>query len=354
MVKRSSSGIKGGIDLTNVGFVGLGKMGMLHLMNIRFIDEVHVIAAADRSKRALKKARSYGVKKLYSSYQDLFADCSELDAVVVSVPNFLHFDVIQSALEADVDIFVEKPLANTTQQCEEIIKSVNKSGKKLMVGHVLRFFSDVQKMKEIADKGHIGNIEVITLERIASGPFSHGIVPKPVPEWWFDPKKVGGGVMLDLGYHLIDLFRFLVGDCKLLYSHLDYKFNLPLEDTAIAVVQSMNSAAKGIIHVGWYEKTIFPQNDSRIIIHGDAGYTSTKHFEPRSIYAHAAKEGIKNLFRKIVGRKIRPLGYAYGYDAFYEELKHFFECVQNDLEPDVSAVDGLKTIELIEEAYRQE
>jgi len=266
----------------------------------------------------------------------------------------LHFEAVQLALEAGLDVFVEKPLANNTEHCKKIVRLLKKSGRKLMVGHVLRFLEEIQRMKDIVEKGYIGNLEVITLERIASGPFSHGVVPKPVPEWWFDPGKVGGGALLDLGYHLIDLFRFFAGNCRLLYAHLDYKFNLLIEDTAIAIVKSTDTATKGIVHVGWYEKTIFPQNDARTILHGDAGYISTEQFAPRSIYLHAAKEGMKNLFRKIVGRKIRPLGYAYGYDAFYKELEHFFDCVRNDLEPSVTAIDGLKTIEIIEEAYDQE
>ena len=338
--------------MLTIGVIGLGQMGMLHLMNSLHIDNVKVVAVADRSKKALNRANSLGVKKLFSNYCELLTNCQDLDAVIISLPTFLHFESVKLALENRMNVFVEKPLAKTTQECKEIVKLTEKSGKKLMVGHVMRFFDSIEKMKEIIDKGHIGSPEVITAERVGSGPFSHGIVPKPVPEWWFDPEKTGGGALIDLGYHLIDLFRFFTGDCQLLYSHLDYKFNLPLEDTAIVMLKSIGSSTKGIVHTGWYEKLNFPQYDFRVIIHGDSGFTSTRHFEPRHVYFYAAKEGMKNLLRKIAGKEIKRLAYSYYFAPYYTELKHFFNCVENDFEPRVLAIDGLKTVEIIEEAYR--
>lgn len=340
--------------MLKVGVVGLGKMGKVHMMNCMHIDDVKVIAVADPSRRALAKAKSMGIKNLYTDYRNLLNEFhGSLDAAIISLPNFLHFESIQMALEAGLNVFVEKPLANTTKECSQIVRLVEKSGRKLMIGHCVRFYDAVERMKEIVDKGQIGKLEVITLESIANGPFSHGIIPKPVPEWWFDPEKVGGGALLDLGYHMIDLFRFFAGDCHLLFSHLGHKYNLPLEDSAIAMIQSHDSLVKGIVHVGWYEQLIFPQHDFRVILHGDYNHISTSHFEPNNIYTYAAKEGVKNLFRKIMGKKIKPLAYSYYLEGFHKELRHFFNCIKNDLEPSVLAVDGLKTIEVIEEAYRR-
>ncbi|MCK4478512.1 Gfo/Idh/MocA family oxidoreductase [Candidatus Bathyarchaeota archaeon] len=339
--------------MLNVGIIGLGHMGRLHMMNCLHVDGIKVVAAADSSKRALKKAKLVGVKNLYMDYHDLLNDSSNVNAVIISLPNFLHLESVQLALEAGLDIFVEKPLARNVKECRKIVKLVKSSGKKLMVGHCMRFIDAIEKMKVVADKGRIGNLEVVTIEQILSGPFAHGTVPAPVPEWWFDPKKTGGGALLDLGYHLIDLFRFFVGmDGKILFSCFDHKFNLPFEDGAIAILCSSDSSVKGIINVGWYQKSVFPEYNFRAILHGNAGYMSSDDLVPRNIILHAVKEGAKNFLRKVVGKKIRPLSYSYYYESYYKELQHFFECVKNDSEPSVSAMDGLKTIELIEEAYK--
>ena len=337
----------------NVGIIGLGEMGRLHLMNCLHADDVKIVAAADPSKKSLDKAKSVGVNHLYSDFHDLLNDSIDIDAVIIALPNYLHFKSIRLALEAELNVFVEKPMAATVEECRKIVKLVEASGRKLMIGHCMRFVDAIEKMKDVAEKGYIGALEVVTIEEIINGPFAHGYVPAPVSDWWFDPKKAGGGALLDVGYHLIDLFRFFVGDAKLLFSRLDHKFNLLVEDGAIVILRSSTSPTKGIINVGWYQKTIFPEYDFRVILHGDAGYMSSDDLVPRNLYFHAIKEGTKNLFRKIIGKRIRPLSYTYYYESYYKELKHFFDCIKNDLNPSISAIDGLKTMELIEEIYKK-
>lgn len=327
-------------------------MGKLHMMNCLQMDDVKIVAAADPSKKALNKAKSAGVDNLYADYHDLLNHSSSIEAVVISLPNFLHFESIQLALENGLNVFTEKPMANTVRECCEIVKLVQNSGRKFMIGHNLRFVDAIEKMKDSAERGYIGSLEVVVMEDVINGPFSHPAVPAPVSEWWFDPKKAGGGVLFDLGYHLIDLFRFFIGDSKVLFSCLDYKFNLPVEDSAIIILRSSNSSAKGIINVGWYQKTIFPRYNFRVILHGNAGYMSSDNLVPHNLYFHAIKEGTKNILRKLVGKKIRPLTYTYYYESYYKELRHFFDCVEHDLDPSISATDGLKTIKLIEEGYK--
>lgn len=339
-------------NMLSVGIIGLGKMGRLHMMNCLHIDNVKIEAAADRSKTALNKAKSIGVKKLYTDYHDLLNDALGLDAVIIALPNFLHFDCVRSALEAGLDVFVEKPLARNVEECRRIVKLVKSTGKKLMIGHSMRYVNAIEEMKNVAEKGHIGRIEVVTIEEILNGPFSHGIVPSPVAEWWFDPEKSGGGALIDLGYHMIDLFRFFAGDSKVIFSSLDHKFNLPIEDGAIVILESLDSITKGIINVGWYQQMLFPNVNFRLILHGNAGYLSSEDRVPRNLYLHAAKECAKNVLRRIAGRRIRPLSYTYYYESHFKELKNFFDCLKHNSDPIVSAMDGLRTVELIEEAYR--
>lgn len=338
--------------MVKVALIGLGNMGRLHLVNCLKMDDVDVVAVADPSKRALKRAGNLGVNRLYVDYKELLNHPRDLDAVVISVPNFLHFETIQSFLENGVNVFTEKPMAITVQQCEEIVKSARNSSRKVMIGHCMRFVDAIEKMKATLDRGCIGSLEVATIEEVVNGPFSHPAVPKPVADWWFDPKKSGGGVLMDIGYHMIDLFRFFAQeDSKVMFSSLSYKFNLPVEEGAIVLLSTVKSSIKGTINVGWYQRTVFPKYNFRVILHGNSGYLSSDELVPKNLYTHAAKEGLKNIARRLTGRKIRPLSYTYYYEAFYRELQIFFDCVKNDLEPPVSALDGLKTVQLIEEAY---
>jgi predicted dehydrogenase len=337
--------------MIKVGVIGLGKMGMLHLMNSVKIDGVKVVAAADSSNKALKKAKLLGVKEVFEDYHKMLNSSLDMDAVIISLPNYLHLESIRLALEEGLNVFVEKPLAGNVEECREIVRLVKKSGRKLMVGHCFRFMEVIEKMKKSLDKGFIGSLEVATLEEVINGPFALSRVLTPVSDWWFDPKKSGGGALLDIGYHMIDLFRFFAGEAEVIFSSLNYKLNLPVEDGAIVVLRSSSCPAKGIINVGWYQKTNFPKYNFRVILHGNAGFLSSEYLVPRNLYLHAAKEGIKNLLRRMVGERIRYLSYTYYYESFYRELEHFFDCVKEDSDPIVSAEDGLKTAELIEQAY---
>jgi len=230
---------------------------------------------------------------------------------------------------------------------------VEKTGRKLMIGYSMRFVEAIEKMKSDLDEGRLGSLEIVTGESLQNGPLSHGRVPKPVPEWWFDPEKSGGGALLDLGSHLIDLFHYYAGDADVLFSYLDHKYNLPVEDGATLILESKRSSVRGVMNVGWFQKAIFPKFNFRYLLHGNAGYTSTEELIPKNLYTHAIKEGLKNFSRRITGRRICPLSYTYYYESYYRELRDFFESIKDDSEPSVSARDGLKTMEVIEEAYNK-
>ena len=105
--------------MIKVGIIGLGHMGLLHLRNTRFIEGIKVIAAADKSKKALAEAKTYGVRILFNDYRGLLG-VTDLDAVIISLPNFLHAKSIADAAEKGLHIFIEKPLARNISECEGI------------------------------------------------------------------------------------------------------------------------------------------------------------------------------------------------------------------------------------------
>jgi predicted dehydrogenase len=89
-----------------------------------------------------------------------------------------------------------------------------------------------------------------------------------------------------------------------------------------------------------------------MVLHGSSGYLSINDFRPKNLYSHAIKEGTKNILRRLAGRKIRPMSFTYYYESFYDELVSFFDCINADSTPQVTATDGLRTVELIESAYK--
>ncbi|MHA2346191.1 MAG: Gfo/Idh/MocA family protein [Candidatus Hodarchaeales archaeon] len=337
--------------MLKIGILGLGNNGSLHMLNSLNMKDIHIEAVADKSKRNLNKAKSQGIKNVYDDYTKLIQNYPDLDAVIISLPNFLHYDSVKLSLENGINVFVEKPMATSIEHCKDIVKLEKKSGRSVMVGHCVRFYDAIQKIKKLEERGEIGNLEFVTTELLGNGPFAHAAVPKPVPEWWFYQKSTGGGALLDIGYHLIDLFRYFAGEPKVLFSHLDHKYNLPIEDGANLILQTKNPNIKGFINVGWYQKLIFPQYNFRCILHGKSGHLNSEQFIPKNMYTHAVKEGIKNFISRVTGRKIKILSYTYFYNAYYQELRHFFDSIQTDEKPSISAYDGLKTFEVINDVY---
>jgi predicted dehydrogenase len=335
--------------MIRVGVIGLGKMGMLHLRNCRFIDDVEVVAVSDSSKKRLQRAKDMGINRLYSDYSDMLSS-ADVDAVIVTLPNFLHSESVCLAAKMGKDVFVEKPLGRSIIECGKMIDRVEKEGIRLMVGHNYRFFDCVEKIKREFETGIMGDIELATMELVLNGPFAPSIKPTPVPEWYFDKEKIGMGC-LDSGYHLIDLFQWFFGDAKVLWAHLGYRYHLPYEDSAIVVLCSKNGSTRCVLNVGWFSKSIFPSFNFRIILHGTAGFSSTDKYIPRNLFLHAAKEGTKNIARRLLGIKISPLTYTYYYASYFKELRHFFDCIRNNKTPIISGIDSLKTVQIIEEIY---
>jgi len=340
-----------GAMLLRVGVIGLGRMGKLHFLNALRMKDVKVVAVADRSKMKRKFAKRYNVET-YDDYTKLI-DSQELDAVIISLPNHLKAKSIFHASEKGLDIFVDKPLARNFAEAERIVRKAGAENIRLMVGVNCRYFDSVKKVKKIFEEGRVGDVVIATSDLIGDGPFSHPLVPQPVPEWWFDKEKAGGGALLDLGYHLIDIFNWMFGDLDVEFSTLGYRFGLPMEDSAIVVLRSPKTQAKAIVNAGWFSRMIFPNYNFRINLHGTFGYVSTDQLAPKNLYLHAMKEGTLNVLRRVTGKKIRYLSYTYYYASFVEVLDQFFQSIRNDEQLPVSLEDQLAVIKIIEDIYKQ-
>jgi len=320
-------------------------------MNAMRIKDVSVVAAADKSERSRKFVEKYHVKT-YDDYKTLI-DKEELDAVIISLPNFLKKESVIYAAEHDLDIFLDKPLSRNLAEAKEIVQKVKKENVRLMVGVNYRYFDSVQKLMNNFEDGKVGDVVIATSELIMNGPFSHGLIPVPVPDWWLNKEMAGGGALLDLGYHLIDIFNLMFDDLHVEYSSLGYRFNLPVEDTAIVMLESGKTSTKCVVNVGWFSKMIFPDFNFRVNIHGTVGYDSTEHYAPNNLRIHAVKEATLNFLRKVSGRKVHYLSYTYYYSSFYKVLELFFEMLKQGTEPPISLERQFEVIRIIDEIYRQ-
>lgn len=189
-----------------VGFVGCGRVTQgLHLPGFRRLADWQVIAAADSDESRLNlTANRFGIPRRYPDYQDLLAD-PDVDVVAVCLPPRLHAEVALAALEAGKHLFIEKPLAVSFRECDQLLERAARSPRKVMVGFNLRWHRLIRRIREMIQAGTLGELELIRTTFTTGGTLQTGF-----PEWssWRTP---GGGVLFDLGVHHFDLWRYLTG-----------------------------------------------------------------------------------------------------------------------------------------------
>ena len=214
--------------------IGAGKIAELGHLPGYVAADARVVALCDRTPLHLDQLASrFNIERCCTDWRLLLSE-GGFDAVSVCTPPALHRDMTVEALRHGYHVLVEKPMALTPDECQDMIDAAEASGKLLMVAHNQRFRSQHRIAKSILESGRLGQI------RRVHAVFAHGGPERwsPNQKWYFDRALAGHGVMLDLGYHKLDLLRWLLG-MQITYIHaLTATFEKPTtaEDTAVATV----------------------------------------------------------------------------------------------------------------------
>ena len=324
------------MDKMKLGLIGLGYIGKVHLRNCLRHEFAKLEGVSDISKKALNLAKKMGVKKTYNDYQQLLNDDS-IDAVIIALPTHLHLPCAKEAAEAGKHIFLEKPLARNVAEGREIVSTVRKNNIELMVGYPYRFAPSFQTLKEKIERGELGEVQIAYATNIGSGPFFHRAerdIPRPVPSWWFKKELAGGGALMDVGSHMINLVRWYFGEISNARSYLGYRYNLDLEDHATCILK-FQSGQIAIVNAGWFSQ----QMRIKVELLGTVAHASATRNSPSKT---------KTAIQLMTGR---PTTF---YLPHFREVSHFIQCLKQDLPPSPSAEDALKDLEAIALAYKNE
>ncbi|MEM2152034.1 MAG: Gfo/Idh/MocA family oxidoreductase [Candidatus Bathyarchaeia archaeon] len=324
------------MNILKLGIIGLGYVGQIHLQHAKRLNNARLIAVADLSKKALNKARRYGVKKTFTDYNELLKDY-EIDAVIIALPTHLHLQCVRDAAEAKKHVMLEKPIAPNIKDAKEILSAARKNGVKLMMGYPLRFNQRFQALKQKIYEGTLGDVEIAIANYISSGPFFHRAetsAPIPVPEWWFKKELTGGGALIDLGSHIINLFRWYFGEITEIRSHLGYRFNMDFEDKALCLAKFENGTTS-VINLGWF----LQGHQLKIELIGTVDHIMVQHKPSNKLFT-------------II--QIVTTGSSKFHNAHKTELQHFVNCLIKDKRPTPAGEDGLKDLEAIQQAYRNQ
>ncbi|MGI8859481.1 MAG: Gfo/Idh/MocA family protein [Rubrobacteraceae bacterium] len=189
-----------------VGVVGLGYAGEQHLKNFVRMPNVEAVALAGLEEERLRElGEHYGVRDLHGSWEDLVAR-DDLDVVSIGAPNHLHAPIAIAALEGGRHVLCEKPLARTGDEVESIVRAAQKADRAVHIAFTQRERGDVQALRRHIEEGNLGRI----YHAKATWMRRNGI---PGMGGWFTSKAMaGGGPLIDLGVHMVDMALYLMGE----------------------------------------------------------------------------------------------------------------------------------------------
>lgn len=194
------------MEKIKVGVIGVGNIAMEHLNAYKKNPYVEIYALCDINEKILAdRAEKFGVTRTYTSAEEM-VKLPELDAVSVCTWNCAHAECAITALNAGKHVLCEKPMAMNADQARRMKEAADKNGKLLMIGFVRRFGNDAAILKDMIRNDQFGEIYYAKATYLRR----HGN-----PGGWFgDKARSGGGPLIDLGVHVIDLTRYLLGNPK--------------------------------------------------------------------------------------------------------------------------------------------
>ncbi len=189
-----------------VGIIGTGGISHCHMHGYKQLSDVEVIACCDIDEDKVKKyAAQYDVPRYYTDCREMMAK-EELDCVSVCTWNSAHMDCTIAALDGGANVICEKPMAMNAEQAQKMKEAAERNGKLLQIGFVRRFGCDADTFFKFKNEGMVGDIYYAKAQYLRRDGCPGG--------WFRDKAFSGGGPLIDLGVHVIDLTRYLAGNPK--------------------------------------------------------------------------------------------------------------------------------------------
>ncbi len=205
-----------------VAIVGCGRISDLHQLGYRGREDARIVAVCDTNKsNARKKAKEWGVDKVYSDYSQVLED-KEVDLVELLTPHHLHCPMAVQAAQAGKNISVQKPMALSAAEADQMISAADKAGIILRVYETFVYYAPAMRAKELIEAGEIGYVHAVRMHVNSGTGDTSWKVPLSSWLWRFNEKKNGGGpLVFDHGYHLFSLGYYLGGPVEKVFAWID-------------------------------------------------------------------------------------------------------------------------------------
>jgi predicted dehydrogenase len=349
------------MEKIKVGIVGCGKVSDLHAAALKNAPAAQFAAICSRSPdKAKQYAERYGVKG-FCDIGEMIA--SGVEAAIVCTPHPAHRDAAVVALEAGAHVLVEKPLASTLQDCDDMLAVAKKAGVKLgMVGQ-RRFYAPAQRMRRAIDEGKIGRPALGVVQMLGWRDQNYYRSDPWRGQW----RTEGGGVLVNQSPHQIDLLQWFMGPVDTLFgawSNLNHPY-IEVEDSAVAVIRFQSGALGNILvsnaqKPGLFGKVhVHGQNGASVGVQTDggamfiAGMSSVAEPPVNDLWTVPGEEAMLEQWKQQDSDLFNGLPDATVH-YFQLQISDFLQAVIGDRKPLISGEDGRRTVEIFTAIYRSQ
>jgi len=315
-----------------IGIVGAGFMGTTHAAGWAETEAEITGIVAETADEAMPLAKQYNARV----YPDLASMLPDVDVVDICTPTHQHHEMTLQAAAAGKHVVCEKPLGRTTAQASQMIEACRKAGVKLLVAHVVRFFTEYALAKSSVARGEVGKPGVIRLSRGSFRP------KKPAGNWFLDESK-SGGILMDLMIHDFDYARWIAGDVESVFAKkvTTANPNAPI-DYGLVILKHRSGTISHITGAWAYPPPTFR---THLEIAGDGGLIE---------FDSADTSPILNLIAKPssdapdVGLPSSPVSES----PYTTQIKEFYSVLLGEKQSRVSAEDGMAAVQIAEAAIQ--
>lgn len=338
-----------------VAVVGVGSISGFHIKSYLANPEVELYAFCDiNEKRLSYMGEKYGVTRLYTDEAEMLAALPEIDLVSVCTWNAAHAPCAIMALNAGKDVLCEKPMAMNVEEAEAMKEAAERNGKLLMIGFVRRFGRDCDLAKELAEGGRLGDIYYAKAQYLRRN--GH-------PGGWFGNKALsGGGPLIDLGVHSIDLVRYLLGRPKAVaaYGATFRKLGNRANIKASKAYRSVGAESGDICDCEDLA-TAMIRFENGAVLSAEMSFSLNVESDCNNVQLFGTEAGIRiddkvRMFGELDGRLTNvEFDGKNGLDiaeAFQREINHFVAASAGEVECRNTAEDGVELMRILTAIYR--
>ncbi len=312
------------MDAMRVGVIGAGGMGRVHCIQYAKMEDVDLYIY-DRNREWADNFAEAFEAEVCGTYSELVR---EVDIVDICIPTHLHCEAALLAMEAGCHVVSEKPLASSSEECQNMIDGAKQHGVKLMPAQVVRYFAEHEAAHNAIKSGAVGKPASVRLRRGGTTPIGSSE--------WFTKLDKSGGVLLDVAVHDMDWLLWTIGPVKTVYAR-SIRWNGAVRDDSFrgdyaSVTFTHENGCISNIEATWLDPLGF---HAGIEVSGSEG--SLEFFHRDNPPLKLSQDGQP----ASVGRPNLPTD-----DPYYRELRAFVDAVKNDTDPPIMGDEGKAAVEL--------